>query len=201
MGYTQSDEISLFWSLDLKKDEKASFFFAGNFQKITSVLASMATAYFMKELPTRIPEKAEELATFDCRAWSAASLREVYLNFLWRQHNCVENSVFSKSHAHLPHAQLQLRSSAEKREMLRQIGQPWDAEPQFFKSGTFVGWTPLQVRLTPERLAQIPTARRPPGGVVMREAVRDLGLGPLHREPPERIAALFGCAVTDGAPQ
>ena len=45
IGYTQSDEISLVW---LQPRCHAELFFAGKVQKMTSVLASMATARFTR---------------------------------------------------------------------------------------------------------------------------------------------------------
>src|SRR3954469_9394256 len=42
-GYTQSDEISLLWFED---DPKAQMFLDRRIQKLTSILASIATAYF-----------------------------------------------------------------------------------------------------------------------------------------------------------
>ncbi len=57
----------------------------------------MASSYFVRELPHRIPEKASELPTFDCRAWNVETAREIYLNFLLRQQDAIENSVLMKA--------------------------------------------------------------------------------------------------------
>jgi tRNA(His) guanylyltransferase len=195
LGYTQSDEISLFLS-------NQNYLFAGNYQKLTSVLASMASSYFVCELLHRIPVKASELATFDCRVWNVENAREVRLNFLVRQRDAIENSVLMKAHSLFPHIELQGCSSVEKKAMLRNIGMPWENEPQYFKSGSFVGGIVRSIELSPERLEKIPLKYRPSDSrlQVRRTVVADLGLGLLQHEDAEVVAALFECNVTDISP-
>jgi tRNA(His) guanylyltransferase len=200
LGYTQSDEISLFFSPGSNNNTNSNYLFSGNYQKITSVLASMASAYFVRELSHRIPEKSSELAVFDCRAWNVENSREVYLNFLFRQQDAIENSVLMKAHSLIPHNKLQGRSSVEKRAMLRNIGMPWENEPQFFKSGTFVGRMDRSFELPPEKLERIPLQYRPLDGRIRRTVVADLGLGLLQHEDAERVASLFECSYADLSP-
>jgi hypothetical protein len=73
VGYTQSDEISL---LFYAATPRAEPFLGGRFQKLTSILAAMATAFFNRQLAQALPEKAERLPIFDCRAWVVPSLEE-----------------------------------------------------------------------------------------------------------------------------
>ena len=134
LGYTQSDEISLFWKLDLEKYINAEYFFSGRYQKIVSVLASMASSFFVRELPSRIPEKATSLPAFDCRAWNVENNKEAMLYFHWRQQDAIENSIIMKAHWCFGHERLQGVSSKGKLELLREVGAPWEAEPQFFRS-------------------------------------------------------------------
>jgi tRNA(His) guanylyltransferase len=200
LGYTQSDEISLFFSPNPENPKESNYIFAGNYQKITSVLASMASSYFVRELPHRIPEKASELAVFDCRVWNVENSRDVYLNFLWRQQDAIENSVLMKAHSLFPHSELQGRSSVEKKAMLQNIEMPWEKEPQYFKSGTFVGRVTRTIELCPERLEQIPFEYRPSDSRIHRSVVADLGLGLLQKEDAELVAALFECSNADLVP-
>ena len=199
LGYTQSDEISLFFSPG-PSNQRSNYLFSGNYQKITSVLASMASSYFVRELPHRIPEKASELAAFDCRVWNVENTREVYLNFLFRQQDAIENSVLMKAHSLFPHKELQGRSSVEKRAMLRNIGIPWENEPRYFKSGTFVGKMTRILEISPEKLERIPLQYRPSDGKICRSVVADLGLGLLQHEDAERVASLFECSNADLSP-
>lgn len=66
LGYTQSDEISLLLT-DWEKFTTDQWF-NGNIQKIVSVSASMATAYFNYYFQNAFP-KAQGLALFDSRVF------------------------------------------------------------------------------------------------------------------------------------
>ena len=198
LGYTQSDEISLYFSLDLNKSPDAQYLYDGKFQKLTSVVASMATAYFNRELPHRIPEKASEMPVFDCRVWNVESPREGFLNFLWRQNDGVRNSVSTAAQARFPHRELQGKDGAAMREMLRGAGAPWEDEPQFFRTGTFVARTERAAELDAAVLARIPPDRRPPGPVV-RSVTGELGIGLLEGPGRDAVLALVGCEPADAA--
>lgn len=176
LGYTQSDEISLYWDLSLDENPDAEYLHSGKFQKLTSVLASMAGAYFSRELPARIPEKASALPIFDCRVWNAESRRDVYLNFLWRQNDAIKNSISMAAQAHFSPKQLHGVGSEEKKRLLREVGAPWEAEPVFFKSGSFVKRVAKTVTLTAEQLQKIPEKHRP-SGPVTRTVVEEVDMG------------------------
>lgn len=177
LGYCQSDEISLYWDLDLKDNPNAQFMFDGKFQKLTSVLAGIASAFFTKELSTRIPEKANEVAVFDARVWNVDTLTEVYENFLWRQDDAIKNSISMAAQAFFSAKKLHGVGSEAKKAMLREYGfSEWEDYPTFFKSGTFVKRKSAMVELTPEQLEKIPVEHWPVG-LVERTVVQDLGLG------------------------
>jgi tRNA(His) 5'-end guanylyltransferase len=184
LGYTQSDEISLCW-WNTDPQAESSYMFDGKIQKLTSVLAGMASAYFTKMLPERIPEKSNEIVVFDCRAWSVENLHEVYLNFLWRQDDAIKNSISMAAQAHFSHKVLMGVGSEAKKQMLREIHNPWENEPQFFKMGTFVQRVTRNVELTPEQLAKIPEKHRPTGPVV-RSFVENINLGYIKDNPKAR---------------
>jgi tRNA(His) guanylyltransferase len=74
IGYTQSDEISLILYNGGKPDSQV--FFGGRLSKLTSVLASMATAKFNAFVPSILPEKQDRLACFDCRVWNVPTEQE-----------------------------------------------------------------------------------------------------------------------------
>lgn len=181
VGYTQSDEITLIWIP--KYEDSFEYMYDGKFQKLTSILASMAAGYFNAHLATRLPEKSFEqtgtIAAFDARVWNVPNVDDAYLNLLWRQNDAIKNSISMAAQAHFSHKSLHGVGSEEKKKMLREIGKPWEDEPMFFKMGTFVGRRTSMVELSPEQLAKIPEKHRPTGPV-QRTSVVDLKLGYLE---------------------
>ena len=166
VGYTQSDEISLYFPVP-KNDETqevGEYMFGGKFQKLTSTLAALATAFFVSELPKRIPEKGNCLPTFDARVWNLKSVDDVKNMFLWRQDDCKRNSVSMLAQCHFSHKELQGVGTEKKKEMLQELGFCWDLEPQSFKLGTFLMRKTVDVILTVEELNTIPENHRPKEG-------------------------------------
>lgn len=186
VGYTQSDEITLAW---LKPDENAEHMFGGKFQKLTSVLSSLATGYFTKYLPTRLPSKADKIPSFDCRVWNVDDERELYLNFLWRQDDAIKNSISMAAQAHFSHSSLHGVDGKSKLARLQENGTPWEALPEFFKFGTFVQRRTKLVELTDAQLDTIPVKHRPTGPVT-RSFIEAFWLQPL-REVPDALQRIF----------
>lgn len=179
LGYTQSDEITLCW-WNKEDSEESLYMFDGKYQKLTSTLAAMASAYFNMRLETAIPEKAfsktGQIQVFDARVWNVSYVEEVYLNFLWRQDDCIKNSISMAAQAKFSPKQLHGVGSEGKKDMLRKIGSPWENEPQFFRTGSFVQRVVKDVVLTNEQLVKIPEQYRPTGPVP-RTIVQELDLG------------------------
>jgi len=187
VGYTQSDEISLVWWNDDPAAE-STYLFDGKIQKLTSVLAAMASAYFTRYLPERIPEKADQLAMFDCRVWNVPTKHEAFLNFLWRQDDAIKNSISMAAQAHFSHKRLHAVDSESKKQLLRELNKPWEDEPTFFKSGTFVRRETQMRPISAEQLAKIPEKYRP-SGPVARTSVVNMDLGYIKNDT--RARALF----------
>lgn len=187
VGYTQSDEISLCWYVDTFED--GQYLFDGKFQKLTSVLASLATTYFTKHLNV-LPEKEHLYPTFDCRVWQVEDLNDAYLNFLWRQDDAVKNAISMAAQAHFSSRKLHGINGEMKKQMLADIGKPFDANPMFFRYGTFVKRVTEAVELNKEQLEKIPEKYRPTGPV-MRSVTKPLTLGAL-RDYPNAVELLFG---------
>ena len=190
LGYTQSDEITLFWVNDLEKNEGAQFLHDGKFQKMTSVLAAIATAKFNRRMLEILPEKSDSYPIFDCRVWNVDNLDDVIDNYIWRQQDAVKNSISMAAQAHFSHKQLQGVGSEAKKSMLREIGHPWEDMPEFFKMGTFVKRQSSLVDLTSEQLAKIPEKHRPTGPVE-RTAISDAEIGYLENLDEEERKKYF----------
>lgn len=132
LAYAQSDEITLILYED-KRDSQ--IFFDGKIFKLTSIVASMATAKFNELLwfPKWYP-----LAQFDCRVWIVPSLEEAANVILWRELDATRNSIQSAARSAYSHKQCLDKNTNELQEMLFQKGINWNDYPGSFKRGTFV---------------------------------------------------------------
>jgi tRNA(His) guanylyltransferase len=164
LGYCQSDEISLYWYLDKENFSNREFWFSGKFQKLTSVLASTASSFFTGNLPEYIPEKVGKYPVFDSRVWSVPDLECVYKNFLWRYRDAQKNSVSMYARHFFSHKALQNKTCNEMKIMLKDIGNPWEELPEFFKSGTYVKRS--RILVDPSQCLNIPEKYRPTEPVV-----------------------------------
>lgn len=133
LAYCQSDEITLVLTDFDQIDTQA--FFDGNIQKITSVVASMAAAYFNQE---HIRPQKDKLASFDARVFTIADRTEVYNCLYWRQQDCSRNSLSMLAQANFSHKQLHKKKRDDIHEMLHSIGINWNNESTRFKRGSCV---------------------------------------------------------------
>lgn len=142
-AYTQSDEISiLITDYDNLNTEP---WFGKNLQKIVSVSSSLATYYFNKHLdsitrflPPETPivkAHQDKLAIFDARAFILPK-DEVCNYFLWRERDCIRNSIQSAGHAHFSHSSLMnLNCDQIQEKLFSEKGINWAHYPSFFKNG------------------------------------------------------------------
>lgn len=166
IGYTQSDEISLILYQD---DPKSELFFDGKVYKLTSVLASIATAAFnqMWSLTQQAARKnAKEPwdikpATFDCRVWQLPTKWEAVNMLLWREKDAHRNSVSSAAQSVYSDKELHGKGRAEMHEMLFKKGINWADYPKWAKTGAFFRRREVERTPTPEELARIPEKYRP----------------------------------------
>jgi len=166
LGYTQSDEISLVFYAEKPNSQ---VFCDGRIQKLTSVLASMATAYFNTAKAALLPKLNS--AFFDCRVWTVPDLNEAANVFLWRQRDAVRNSIAMVAQAHFSHRQLHKKSRNDMLKMLKEKGIDWRGFPDVTRLGTFVKKDVIKIPLTEEELAVLPlkhTHRQNPDQLVTR---------------------------------
>lgn len=147
IGYTQSDEISLVYA---RKNEEQELPYAAKIQKMTSILASMATAKFNREAYYRMPSK-DSLAFFDCRAWTVDTSEDVSEVFKWRMKDCIRNAVSMAAHHHLGHSAVQNINTVGKIKLMANKGIDFFGYPAAFKLGTFA-WRETKEVPIPEEM-------------------------------------------------
>jgi tRNA(His) guanylyltransferase len=162
VGYTQSDEITLIWSSN--PEDKGELNFDGRFQKIESLSAAYATAFFNSKLPEYLPEKVGQLPIFDCRAYVVPNLQEAYHALLWRQQDATKNAISMAAQSFYKQSELNGKNSTELQEMIFQKGKNFNDYPFFFKRGTFVRRKKEIRELSEEQLANIPEQHREQAG-------------------------------------
>ena len=136
-AYVQSDEISiLITDFDTLTTDA---WFDYNIQKMTSVSAGLASAYFT----SRFFEE-DGIAVFDSRVFNIPK-EEVCNYFIWRQLDWIRNSVQMLAQAHFSHKQLHGKNQSAMHDMLHDKGVNWADLPEKWKNGTFIvkpaqGW-------------------------------------------------------------
>ena len=190
--YTQSDEISVVLYTD---NPISQVFFDGRVQKLTSVIASMGTAYFNKHLATYLPEKADKLPMFDCRVWNVPTLDEAANCILWRELDATKNSISMAAQAYYSHKELHGKNGSEKQEMLFKKGINWDKYPSFFKRGSYFRRVNKLVKFTTEEIDKLPAkheARKNPNLMVERSLVEGVEFPPLNKVANKVDVLFFG---------
>jgi tRNA(His) 5'-end guanylyltransferase len=143
-AFVQSDEISiLLTDFDTLETEG---WFNYNVQKIVSVSAGLASAYFSLKWKKPIAE-AHRPHVFDCRAFNVPK-EEVCNYFVWRQKDWLRNSVSMLAQSHFSHKELLNKSQTDMHEMLSDKGIKWTRLPDKWKNGTFISRGPNNSWLT-----------------------------------------------------
>jgi len=158
VGYTQSDEITLIWYLP--ESSASQYLFDGRYQKLCSVLAATATAFFNRNLEKYLPSKKEWLPIFDARVWQVPSIREAYLCLLWREKDAIKNSITMVALSHFSHKDLQNVNGDIKKSMLRDIGDPWEEYDACYRKGSYFMRVEETRPLTTDELEKIPEKHR-----------------------------------------
>lgn len=193
LGYTQSDEITLVWYE--APDSTSETLFGGRLQKLTSVLAGMASAKFATELPNQLPSKVGYLPHFDCRVWQVPTLKEALDVLIWREDDATRNSITMAAQSMFSDKELHGVGSSAKQEMMFQKGTNWNDYPNFFKRGTYLQRRTEMRKLSEEERMKIPEKHRPPAEIeVVRTKVVELDIPPI-RQFPDAMKILFGGAT------
>jgi tRNA(His) 5'-end guanylyltransferase len=197
LAYNQSDEISL---VIHNEAQISQVFFDGRIQKLTSVIASLATAYFNRHLSEHLPEKASKMPIFDCRVWNVPTLEEAANCIFWREIDATKNSISMAAQSVYSHKELHGKHSNDKQEMLHQKGINWNDYPASFKRGVYHRRVTKLVKFTTEELEALPAkheARKNPNLMVERSVVERVEFPPLSKVA-DKVSVLF---KTDNATQ
>lgn len=138
-AYCQSDEISFLLQCDASPQTEP--WFGGGVQKIASVAASMATAFFNKSVSEVAPVLNGNIVTpaamFDARVWNMP-WEDVPNYFIWRHKDWYRNSVSMCARAHFSHKECHGKSVSDMMEMLHSIDKPWQNLSDREKNGRFL---------------------------------------------------------------
>jgi tRNA(His) 5'-end guanylyltransferase len=139
-AYTQSDEISIL-ATDFATEQTEPWF-GGVVAKQLSISAALATAVLNERRPGH-------RALFDARVFTLSDPVEVANYFLWRQRDCVRNSISMAAQAHFSHKRLNGVNGGGMQELLwSEAGVNWNDYPDGCKRGR------ISVRHTGERLVE-----------------------------------------------
>ena len=136
LGYTQSDEISLFLR-DWDTIDTQSWF-NGNVQKMTSISAAIATNAFNFRWNELVPGQRtlDQYAEFDSRAYNLPK-EEVCNYFIWRQQDASRNSVQMLGHYHFSQREMHGKNNSQVQDMLMlEKGVNWNNMPTWSKRGS-----------------------------------------------------------------
>ncbi|BDD79779.1 hypothetical protein [Burkholderia phage FLC9] len=178
LGYTQSDEITIF----LKNDDPLALMpYDGRVQKLIGAFASSVTGKFIRQMNLHLPEKAHIDPEFDCRVWQLPNMEEVFNMFLWRESDATTNSIQMAAQSHYSHKQLHKKGWSDLNEMLFQKGVNYNDYPAFFKRGTYLTRRVVHRLLTMDELSKIPEKHRHlHGGIVTRTETGPINMPPIH---------------------
>lgn len=197
IGYTQSDEITLIWYVPEESESQLPF--GGRFQKMASIAAALASVFFGKALEHHLPIKKAHMPIFDGRAWAVDSLREAYLNLLWRKRDAIKNSITMLALSHFSHNELHGVGSSAKLQMLRDVGDPWEDYKDSVRQGSYFARVTELTELPPETLEKIPVQYRPEGPIE-RSFVKEVSpVIEIEDETDENIVKMFENRFTSKA--
>ena len=129
--YTQSDEISILL-VDYEKLETNPWF-GNNIQKIVSVASSITTASFNEHYK----HPKGKMALFDARVFNLPQ-DEVANYFLWRQQDCIRNSISISARSLFSAKQLHGKNCKLMKEMMLEKGHDWSKIPLGYQNGFLI---------------------------------------------------------------
>lgn len=158
-AFVQSDEISLI----IKDNTLTSSPFDGRLCKLQSVIPSIATAFFNKELIRRnliAGMNIDDITNmpdycFDCKAWAVPSINDAMSWILYRQIDCIRNSKQQFAQTYMTHKSL-LNKDTDMQVALcfETTGNDWNAIENNKKYGRLFYKLPVK-KYTPDGIEYI----------------------------------------------
>ncbi|MBP3606917.1 MAG: tRNA(His) guanylyltransferase Thg1 family protein [Treponema sp.] len=145
LAWHGSDEISIWFVFP----DVGSQFFDGRIQKIVSLAASQASAFFNMKLQQLFDEELE-LGIFDARIMQFPNEVEVMNCFMFRQRDCVRNSISGYAQHHFSPKELLKKNSDEKIQMMNDINVDFNKTPYWSRLGTFIYKKTFEINVTPD---------------------------------------------------
>jgi len=158
-AFVQSDEISLI----IKDNTLTSSPFDGRLCKLQSVIPSIATAFFNKELIKRnliAGMNIDDITNmpdycFDCKAWTVPSINDAMSWILYRQIDCIRNSKQQFAQTYMPHKSLLNKDTDTQVALcLETTGNDWNAIENNKKYGRLFYKLPVK-KYTPDSIEYI----------------------------------------------
>lgn len=160
-AYVQSDEISLVLRND--QSENAEPWFGNRLQKLCSITASMAGCFFNRHARELFGDSCPD-AFFDSRVMFMPDKSEAFNCILWRQNDCVRNSVSGLAQAHFPQKMLNGVHTDSQKKMLFEKGIDWnglDTEKKYgaiihkeLRRGVVTHWSSKENRFVDEEFTR-----------------------------------------------
>lgn len=142
-AYQQSDEVSFLLTDFSTIKTEAPYDY--NINKLVSISASAMTAGFNRYVCNEnwvnkdSRPFSSEMGLFDSRAFAIPDPIEVYNYFVWRQRDCIRNSIQSLGQAHFSHKELHgLNGDQVQEKLFQEKGINWANENPHFKNGTLI---------------------------------------------------------------
>lgn len=184
IGYTQSDEISLVWEVT---EPGEAMMFDGKVQKMTSVLAGIATAAFMRSLfnddvwNANHPNWMNKMPHFDARVIQLPNRTEAANMFLWRESDARKNAITMVASSLFSHKELHGKSGKEKLKMIESKDVDFDSFPVHNRRGAFMRRETFPMVMSEELRMSIPEKSRPEKGVeVTRSRIEIIEMPPFN---------------------
>lgn len=158
-AFVQSDEISLI----IKDNTLTSSPFDGRLCKLQSVIPSIATAFFNKELIRRnliAGMNIDDITNmpdycFDCKAWTVPSINDAMAWILYRQIDCIKNSKQQFAQTYMTHKSLLNKDTDMQVALcLETTGNDWNAIENNKKYGRLFYKLPVK-KYTPDCIEYI----------------------------------------------
>jgi tRNA(His) 5'-end guanylyltransferase len=155
-AFVQSDEISIY--LSDRDSLEQQMWYDGEVEKMVSVSASMAAAKFnhlaflnniemLRDKDTNLTSLSDEsmdklenlkLAEFDARVFQLPNDEELINAFIWRQQDCIRNSISSVAQSRFSFKELHKKSTKDMKQMLVDINDPWENYEDKQKTGRLI---------------------------------------------------------------